>query len=292
MEQVTIWYFTDNDHGIKLSESIKALGLSINTIKGFNLVEANIEENDINLIITDIDQTTPDSILKTFEKDIKSQSALKLILLPKKDINASVKISYNLLHLEFISKPVDKREFLLLLEKSIIVERYREIMRYVSLESENRIETYEGLISINRKNVFETEKEKESFEKIIIYEKNLMREQTRLNKAIKEFTLLRQSEYFDLQNRIKAEEMLSALRRKELMEAKEIIDAQESLIDYSAHEADDCRKIINAVENVAELSRSEAIELHKKLEDYVTLNKKLSSENEKLKKEIEKIKKQ
>lgn len=292
MEKTTIWYFTDTNHGIKISDSILHLGLSLNRIDGLKVSEANIDESEINIAVFDLELSTADAVFKALSSDQRLNTSIKFIMLPKKDISHVLKISYNIMHLEFIGKPVDNREFLLLLEKTIIVERYREIMKLVSLEAENRIEAYEGLININRKNIFESDKEKGTFEKILTYEKNLMREQSKLNNNIKEFTLLRQSEYFDLQNRILAEEMLNTLRRKEMLDAKNVIDAQESLIDYSAHELDVCKKIISASENAAELGRSEAIELHDKLQNQIAVNEKLAEDNARLKNEVQSMKKQ
>ena len=100
------------------------------------------------------------SLLEEIVKDERLQNFLKFIMIKKSQLKGLMKLNYNLMHLEFLNRPVDKRELLLLLEKSIIVERYREIMKFISKEAESRIEAYEGLMDINRKNVFESEKEK------------------------------------------------------------------------------------------------------------------------------------
>ena len=290
MEQVTIWYLHDSDKSKGIIDAIKNMGLMVNSVEGYDLQGANIVEHEINIVIIDIYKDSPEKILKAMSSDLRVHSYLKFVLMPRKEIKTASKISYNLLHVEFISRPVFIREFLLLLEKSVIVERYREIMKFISKEAETRIETYEGLMDINRKNIFESEKEKQAFEKILIYEKNLMREQARLNRAIKDFTLMRQSEFFDMKNRIKAEEMLADLRRKELIDAKDVIVAQESVIDFSATELKDAHEILHAAENAAELARMEAIDLHKKLEKEKLINENLRYENKDLKDQIKKIK--
>ncbi|HOO73026.1 MAG TPA: hypothetical protein PK926_14810 [Spirochaetota bacterium] len=289
MDQVTIWYFRDNNESDKLVEAVKGIGLSVSLISGYDVGNANINDHEINIVIIDIIDEAPGTILEKVSHDARIQSCLKFMFLPKKDIIAASKLSYNLIHVEFISRPVNPREFLLLLEKSVIVERYREIMKFISKEAETRIETYEGLMDINRKNIFESEKEKEAFEKILHYEKNLMREQSRLNRAIKDFTLLRQSEYFDMKSRIKAEEMLADLRRKELLDARDIIDAQESVLDYSANELKGAQEIINAVECAAELGRQEALQLHSGLKDQIEINNRLCIENKKLRDEVSRL---
>lgn len=282
MEQVTIWYLKDNDSGMKLVNAITGLGLTVNLISGFKLKSANIIEEEINILIYDILDVPPDTVLGEIMKDERLQSFLKFIMIKKSQLKGLMKLNYNMMHLEFLNRPVDKRELLLLLEKSIIVERYREIMKLISKESESRIEAYEGLMDINRKNVFESEKEKMAFEKILAFEKNLMKEQSNLSCAIRDFTLLRQIDLFDMRDRIKAEEMLAELRRKELIDAHDVIQAQESVLDYSAKELDDAKKIIDAREKVEELSRSEIIELHKEIANQKELNKKLSGDIERL----------
>jgi hypothetical protein len=286
MEQVTIWYLKDNDSGTKLVNAITGLGLTVNLVSGFKLKTANINEQDINIFIYDIVETTPDLLLNEITKDDRLQNFLKFIMIKKGQVKGLMKLNYNMMHLEFLNRPVDRRELLLLLEKSIIVERYREIMKLISRESEQRIEAYEGLMDINRKNVFESEKEKMAFEKILAFEKNLMKEQSNLSCAIRDFTLLRQIDLFDMRDRIKAEEMLAELRRKELIDAHDVIQAQESLIDYSAKELDDAKRIIDAREKVEELSRSETIELHRELARQKELNKKLEGDIVRLQEEM------
>jgi len=278
MEQVTIWYLKDNDSGTKLVNAITGLGLTVNLISGSKLKSANINEEEINIFIYDIMDISPDLLLNEITKDERLQSFLKFIMIKKGQVKGLMKLNYNMMHLEFLNRPVDRRELLLLLEKSIIVERYREIMRLISKESEQRIEAYEGLMDINRKNVFESDKEKMAFEKILAFEKNLMKEQSNLSCAIRDFTLLRQIDLFDMRDRIKAEEMLAELRRKELIDAHEVIQAQESVIDYSAKELDDAKKIIDAREKVEELSRSETMELHRELSRQKELNRKLEGD--------------
>ena len=204
MDAAVIWYLTDHDKGKKMADAIGSIGLTLNLISGFNLKQTNINEDEINIIIFDFVETDPAKVLKGIETDQRLQSSVKFIVLKKKEITDVSKLSYNLFHLELLSRPLNKRDFLLLIEKTVVVERYREMMKYISKESEARIEAFEGLININRKNIFESEKEKKVFEGILAYEKNLMKEQGILNDAIEGFTLLRQSEMFDMKKPYKS----------------------------------------------------------------------------------------
>lgn len=290
MEKVTIWYLKDNDTGSRLLTSITGLGLTVNVIAGHLLNHANIIEDEINIFIYDIISVEPAKLIEDITRDERLQSFLKFLMVKKSQIKGISRLNYNLMHLEFLNRPIDKREFMLLLEKSIIVERYREIMKFISREAESRIEAYEGLMDINRKNVFDSDKEKEAFEKILDFEKNLIKQQSNLSTAIRDFTLLRQMNLFDMRDRIKAEEMLAELRRKELMDAQNVIKAQESVIDYSARELDNAKRIIDAREKVEELSRSELIELHKEIERQKELNKHLAEQVNRLLTDVSKDK--
>ena len=282
MENLTIWYLKDNEGGTDIVNAITGLGLGVNTVSGYKLMHANIVEEHINIFIFDILAVDPTLVIKEIMNDERLEGFLKFMMVKKNQVKEVSKLNYNMLHLEFLNRPVDKREFLLLLEKSIIVERYREIMKFISKEAESRIEAYEGLMDINRKNVFESVKEKEAFEKILDFEKNLIQQQSNLSAAIRDFTLLRQMDLYDMRDRIKAEEMLTELRRKELMDAKDVIKAQESVIDYAAKEVDSAKKIIDAREKVEELSRSELMELHKEIARQKALNKQLAEQVDRL----------
>ncbi len=283
MERVDIWYLTDNKKGDAIADAIKSLGLSINIIKERDFSGCNIVLSTINIFIVDLAEPSVDDIMNICMEDSRLQGHMKFVVLYKRQFRRASKLASHLLHVEFLSRPVQTREFLLLLEKTIIVERYREILSVVSRESENRIEAYENLLDINRHDVFESDKEKNTFENIIHFEKNLMTEQKDLNRAITEFSLMRHQEMFEMKKRINAEEMLAELRRQELIDAKNVIDAQDSVIQFSSKELDDANKIIDANERTHELSRLEAIDLHHKLEKEKQKNMVLQDEINRLK---------
>lgn len=293
MEKATVWYLTDNDQGKKHAESIKRLGLTLNLISGSDLSNANIIANEINFFVIDLIKEKPEKLIKNISKSQRLNSFLKFVILTKKEIKLISKLSFNILHMEYISRPVEIREFLLLLEKSIIVERYREIMKFISREAEFRIETYEGLLDINRKNIFESEGEKEAFEKIIDYEKGLMREQDRLNKVINDFMLLRYGDMFDVRGRVRADEMLSDLRKRELLEEGNTAGVQEPAVDYFFEESGNTNEILDVTSGYeAESGLNSAVDLNKELEREKELNRSLSEEIEKLLQEVESLRAQ
>ncbi len=289
MERVEIWYLADSKAGEALSQSIRYLGLSMNLVTGGNFAKAEILSGNLNIFIIDLSERDLPAIMSVVRDDQRLQGFLKFVILKKGLVKEALSLSANILQVEFISRPVDKREFILLLEKSILVERYREMMHSVSRDVEDRIETFESLMNINRKDFFVTDKERDAFQRIIEHEKHLVSEQSRLNRAIREFTSLRQMEIFNMTDRIKAEEMLADLRRSELMDANSVIRAQESLIDFSSRELHEANRIINAAETVVELGRQEAISLREELASAVKRNRELTEEVGRLKEELESL---
>jgi len=280
MERADIWYCTDNDKGKEIYETLKLLGLNIVLVEDKNFSSCNILPSQINIFIIDLITVEFSEILSMLRKDERLHKFIKYLILFKKQIRKASQLSIDVMHLEILSRPIKKREFSLLLEKSIVVERYKEMLNLFSLEATERIEEYTNLLDINRKESFFDEKEKNIFSKIINFEKHILEEQKELNAAIANFTRLRQQELFDLKKRIDAEEMLSELKRQELMDAKKVIEAQSAVIEYSSKELQSAEEIIHATEAVQELSRLEAIKLHEELE-------KEKQKNEELQKKID-----
>ncbi len=280
MERADIWYCTDNDKGKEIYETLKLLGLNIVLVEDKNFSSCNVLPSQINIFIIDLITVEFSEILSMLRKDERLHKFIKYLILFKKQIRKASQLSIDVMHLEILSRPIKKREFSLLLEKSIVVERYKEMLNLFSLEATERIEEYTNLLDINRKESFFDEKEKNIFSKIINFEKHILKEQKELNAAIGNFTRLRQKELFDLKKRIDAEEMLSELKRQELMDAKSVIEAQSAVIEYSSKELQSAEEIIHATEAVQELSRLEAIKLHEELE-------KEKQKNEELQKKID-----
>jgi hypothetical protein len=264
MEQVTIWYLTDNDAGGEIALSIRELGLRLSLIIDDDFRNANIAPEAKNIFIIDLMNRDLSEIISMVGGDRRIQGFLKFVILYKRQIKRATKMSVNLLHIEYISRPLNKNEFILLLEKSIIVERYREIMSAISREAENRIEAYENLMNITRKEIFESERGKGDFVKILEFERNLKEEQERLNSAIDRFTLLRQKEMFHLKSGVHVEEMLSDLRKNELHDEEENIDVRGD-IDYSTGELiDPGERIGSNRDEVIELDRDRKRDRKKK----------------------------
>lgn len=282
MNNVEILYFTDNKDGEALAARVGQMGVSVTLC---NFADINKICDNITgycVFIFDMFKKSPEELIK-YLAEIKSvENIIKLIITEKKDIDGVFFNAVHLLNLEFIIKPVDERSFMLLLEKTLLVEKYRQLMKLISDESESRIDVLECMLNIKRKDMFDEGTEKEIFIRILDFEKKLMEEHLNLNNSIRNIALYRNNEFIALKDRIKAEERLNDLRREEMINANRIIQAQESLIEYSAKQLVEAKRIMNARENVEELSRTEAIDLHAEL-------KKLKDEKIDLENKIEKL---
>jgi len=280
MERADIWYSTDNEKGKEIFNALKLLGLNIALIENNNFLSCNIIPSHINIFIIDLVNSDISEILAMIRKDERIHKFLKYLVLYKKQIRKASHLVSDLMHLEILSRPLQKREFSLLLEKSIIVERYKEMLNLFSHEAGERMETYTNLLDINRKESFFDEKEKNIFEKIIHFEKHIIEEQKKLNEAITNFAKIRQQELFDLKKRIDAEEML---------DAQSVIEAQNAVIEYSSKELKDATEILQATEAVQELGRLEAMGLHEQLKKEKQKNQELIKKIESLEQQIKEL---
>ncbi len=266
MNKIEILYFTDNKVGEALATRVKQMGVSVTICNFSEIEEICRNKTGYCVLIFDLVEMKPESLIK-YLSGIKSvENIIKLIITEKDDIEGVFFNAVHLMNLEFIIKPVDERSFMLLLEKTLLVEKYRQLMKLISDESESRIDVLECLLNIKRKDMYDEGTEKEIFIKILDFEKKLMEEHLSLNDSIRNIALYRNNEFIILKDRIRAEEMLNDLRREEMLNANRIIEAQESLIEYSSRELIETKRIMNAKENVEELSRTEAIDLHSELD--------------------------
>ena len=218
-------------------------------------------------------------MLKLIEKNEFLQVGQKYVFTSEADAKKCDSVS----NIEVLQRPINSQEFVILLEKSAVIEKYREIVRSLSRRTDDSAETYESLLKVKQFYPFESETQKAALEKIIKYEQNMLSEQENLNIAIQEFTDCHQKSIYELQHFLEAGELLDELRTRERIDADTTIRAQQSVIDFSAQELAEREKILAAQELNYELGREEIITLHNDL-------KKLQKENEELKAEIAKLK--
>ena len=280
MEKVDIWYLTDGSAGSEIQDAVSKAGLDIRTVDKFS--GCGIETSNGNIFIINTEYKNLSEIIDIIKDDQQIATGQKYILVHSRDIDCAARLSADILNLEFLDKQVDAREFSILIEKTAIIEKYKQMMKSFSREAEDRLEAYQSLIKVHKQYPFESDSQKTALEKIIKYEKNLVDEQKNLNDAIKEFTVYHQKSLFELKTVLDAEENLEHLRKQELLNANDTIKAQQSVIEFSAQKIEESKKIFEAQERTYELSREEAIALHNEV-------KRLRSENDRLKTELTRL---
>lgn len=236
MENITLWYLTDNEAGEKTAAALRRMSLAVNIIEGSNLKDSKINQAHTNIFIFDLDDVEPRELIKYCAEDQRLRGMVKFVLATKKGIKSALSEPFNLYRLEFIKKPVETNEFLLLIEKTVLVESYRDIVKSLSKEQDSHIGAFEGLFSINRKNIFESAG-KSTFEDIVNYQNNSSEENSRQLKSLRDFLRMSGGDVFDSAEEIDGMRLLSELRQKDLQELEGIFDERKNVIDYSRDES-------------------------------------------------------
>jgi len=286
MNRVDVWYLTDNDDGRSLEKTLSSLGFDSHQVTGSDFSKCSIDLSIPNIFIVDGERMGVEQAVSIFTGDARLHNFQKYFVVAADQIEQAVSLSGDIMQIDFIPRPYHNREFLLLIEKAVVVEKYRNMMKVISRDAESRIEEFESLLRIHKNDVFKNDTEKEAFGKIMAFETKLVQEQKKLNDAIREFTALRQKELFEMKSRIHAEELLDMFRRSEMIDAQETIRAQQAVLDFSSKALDDANKIIKASEITGELSRDEAIKLHETLRSERARGDVLAKEVEYLKKQL------
>ncbi|MBN2039358.1 MAG: hypothetical protein JW864_04915 [Spirochaetes bacterium] len=219
MDSTHIWYLTDNSQGKGTAGKIAEMGLNVNIVGKKSTIKESINTDNINVFIYDYINSDIMKVVSMIQKDERTHDAQKFIFVQKKNLKEALNTAMVFPHTEILSRPLDERIFLLLLEKTVIIERFREVMGDISREAGARIGTYENIMDINRQDLFVSDMEKKNFSNIIKFEKDLIKKQVELNKSIREYTFLRQRDMFYDENRIRAEVRLNELESRDLDDA-------------------------------------------------------------------------
>lgn len=289
INDIEIIYFTDSHESDSLLQKLKRGGLNIR-IADYQ-TSADVKYSSGCILVFDVKGIEPFKLLESISSIVWMEDNIKLILADPGSIAGQSHHAANVNNFDFIERPVESRSFSLLLEKTLLVEKYRRMMDLISKESSSRIEVFEHLLNMKNFDESDVEAEKSMFVKILDFEKRLMQEQLNLNESIRNIALFRKNEFLAMKDRIRAEEMLGELRRKELMDANNIISAQEGLLEFSSKQLHEAKKIIDAREHVEELSRAEAMELHEEIRKIKQINAALEEKVLKLVKENDDLRK-
>lgn len=289
MDSVHIWYLTDNSEGKENAGKIRQIGLDVKVLSGKNTQKEIINTDDIYIFIFDYINFDISKVISVIQKDQRIYDFQKFIFVQKRKFKEAMNTAVNFSHAEFLVRPVNENEFLLLLEKTVIIERYREVMKNIAKEAESRIGNYENLMDINRKDLFVSDAENKNFKNIVNFEKNLIKKQIELNKSIREYSFLRQRDMFYDENRIKAEVRLNELGIQDLNKVINTLNFPENSENF--HLSKFIESNNNAIaENKSGHTDSEYGRMRKELADLKERNKQHLSRINELKQEINELK--
>jgi hypothetical protein len=181
---IKVWYLSNNETGEKLFSQIKKLGIQADYFDISEISNIVPLQEDVNVFVFDLVDLQTDFILDIVVQDERFKNSLKLCLLSKKQISEFHSKSYSSCKLELLQRPADNEMFLVLLEKSLLVELYRSELHSVSF-SNSKVYSFEGIMEINRKQPFKANAESLSFDSIIEFQSHFQEEQAKLKKEIK-----------------------------------------------------------------------------------------------------------
>ncbi len=291
MIEAKIYILTDNNTGKNIASRISQLGFDPEILTNPDQLK-NLQgsEDRLNILIIDMAGASAAGLNRILnENNIKN--FIRMIVLDSCAGCEEFYSSGDFFNVELFTRPVDIRAFLLLFEKMVFGERYRQLLRIITGEAESRIQTAGDLLAASDSGPDSRARERDFFIKILEFEKKIIDEHIKLNDSIRHMSLMRNTEYMALKDRIRAEEMLGELRRQELLDAKDVINAQESLLDFSSKELHETKRILAAREHVEELGRTEAMELHAELKKLREINSSLEKRIEVLHKDNENLRK-
>ncbi|HEY1406537.1 MAG TPA: hypothetical protein VF857_08020, partial [Spirochaetota bacterium] len=157
MDRVDIWYMTDYEGGKSLEKALDSLGFTVHPVETPDFSKCVIDQSLVHIFVIDCMSVPVERVVSLFHDDARLQNFQKYLIVPSDQVDHAIALSGELLHADFISRPFNRREFLLLLEKAVVVEKYRDLMRKISKEAEERIESFESLVHIHKKDLFESE---------------------------------------------------------------------------------------------------------------------------------------
>jgi hypothetical protein len=291
MKDVMITFITDNSIGKTLAASMSKMNFPISLCEDITKYDfQNSSLYSINIMVIDVEKLSVDDVLAKLGNLSSLHNIIKFVTLDQIPLKYAVDNGFASFHVEFIERPCNEREFSLLIEKTIIVEKYRKILKEMSEEYESRISSYDNLFHKEGSPSFESEEGQQVFARIMEFEHNLIKKQEVLNTHLKEFSPYSKKSLFDAENLLFANNMLDKLREKELYEAKDLITAQERLMEFSTMEMGDLKELLKAQEKVVELSRDEEIALHSTIKQLTEQNKNLLAKNKILEDELSLLK--
>lgn len=239
MENLRILIITDNTEGKRIARELKELETKVIETKINKILLAKKKEEETVLLIINLDEFSIEKIISELKKQQIPDNWLKFIFLKSKILKDVSHGEFNIYHLEFLQRPVRFSEFLLLVEKSILTEKFKLMLKEVSVELKDKGEAMENLYHVMRKKLFDKNANSaDIFDKIIKMQKKLDDKTYKMQKSIQKFSMHRQKNLI-VENSEQPENILESILPHKSPKNKEVlkdlhdsnINMEEALID-------------------------------------------------------------
>ncbi len=239
MENIQIVVVSDNREGKRIAQGFQEVGADVveSSLKDLYKFQESAREQIV--LAVNLDKPAYPDVLKSLQKLPQCAQWLKFIFIKAgllKNIDYSAVDSRTL---EFLQRPVRISEFLIIVEKSLLAERFRNTLQSHSQSKPAEKESLQNLYDLFRKKIFiEDDRGPEQvFEKILNMQKKLDDEHLRYQKAIEKFSVAKQKNLFveqpaasgQLLEILKAQDSAAQLDREIIDEFDRLQDENERL---------------------------------------------------------------
>jgi hypothetical protein len=189
MNNISIFIVTDNDEGKLIFHELKFLETDISMAPLKKMVSNKGNQSEIGILIIHLEDTPLATILQSFQKQNVPEKWLKFVFLKHRNLKGLKLDNFHFFHLEFLQRPVRINEFLLLVEKSILTEKYKLLLKETPVWLQEKGESLENIYDTLRKKLIDEDSSSSKvFAKIINLQQKLDEETDKYQKAIEKFS--------------------------------------------------------------------------------------------------------
>lgn len=210
MEGIKVFIVTDNNEGKKISKGFAELGTQVEEFSNLKRIsKIDTEKYYVALLIVHLNDIDLHKSIQSLQKISDGSKILKFVFLRRDLMRQIDSESFNILHLEFLLRPVRLAEFFLLMEKAIMAERFKVMLRESSINLKEQGEGFEYLFEVFRKKLFEEKTSSgEVFDKILRLQEKMDAETDRMQRAVEKFSKIKQKNLY-IEDHALVEDLLS-----------------------------------------------------------------------------------
>ncbi len=232
MEGIKVFIVTDNNEGKRITEGFRELDTQVEEFASFKRIsKIDTQKYYVALLIVHLDDMNLTKTIRDLEKVSSNASMLKFVFLRRNTMKQLDAENYNILHLEFLLRPVRLSEFFLLMEKSIMAERFKTMLQESSKNLKDKGDGVEYLFEVFRKKMLEEKgSSNEIFEKILHLQQKMNEETDRTQRNMNLFSRVKQKNLY-VEDQILIEELLGPILPLEQIKNQDKLKAIENLQD-------------------------------------------------------------